>query len=158
MNRRDLLKLTAALPVVATGQGWKPVLLTPEQDAIVVVVSDLIIPTTDTPGAKQANVNRYVDALLKEAPAQQRDRFLDGLKTLDESAKTKHGKGFVQIPAADQTAMLKELDERNDPFFRMMKGLTSRIYYQTQIGHRELNKDGRVPATFGCQHADHHGG
>jgi hypothetical protein len=32
----------------------------------------------------------------------------------------------------------------------MAKALTSRIYYSTEIGMRELNKGGRVPATLNC--------
>ena len=37
----------------------------------------------------------------------------------------------------------------------MLKGMTAEVYYATEIGFNELNKGGRVPATFGCQHPEH---
>jgi hypothetical protein len=33
--------------------------------------------------------------------------------------------------------------------------MTAGIYYNTQIGYQELNKGGRVPATFACDHPTH---
>src|SRR5262245_53303704 len=43
---------------------WKPLFLDEHQNQTLIVLSDLIIPETDTPGAKQALVNRFVDLLL----------------------------------------------------------------------------------------------
>ena len=41
--------------------------------------SELIIPATDTPGAKAALVNRWMDQLLAEGLPTQRNAFLAGL-------------------------------------------------------------------------------
>ena len=49
-----------------TAASWKPKVLTPHQNSTVITVSELIIPQTDTPGAKAANVNRIIDAVLAE--------------------------------------------------------------------------------------------
>src|SRR5437867_10734692 len=43
---------------------WKPAFLDEHQNQTLIVLSDLIIPETDTPGAKQALVNRFIDLLL----------------------------------------------------------------------------------------------
>jgi hypothetical protein len=54
--------------------------------------------------------------------------------------------------------MLETMDKERGPgnnFFRQVKALTARIYYNTQIGYQELNKGGRVPKTFGCSHGTH---
>jgi gluconate 2-dehydrogenase gamma chain len=181
MNRRDVLKLSAAVPAAAVAQhqhpdakkaaatpaGWKPTILTADQAATMSVLADLIIPATDTPGAKEAGVIRYVDAMIKEAPAQQRDRFLEGVTWLDDYATKQNGKKFVALTPAEQTAILTTLDEAKPDdkalqpgamFFRMAKGLIAQIYYQTAIGHRELNKGSRVPKSFGCAHQGKHAG
>jgi hypothetical protein len=180
MNRRDLLKAgaTAAVSSAALGQdhthlltpdtvakasaaAWKPAVLTTGQNEAVVVLTELIIPATDTPGAKAANVNRYIDLFLSEMPPGERNRFLDGLKWLDEYASKEQGAAFVKLEAAKQIAILEKLDAGGDPaieegnrFFRFAKSLTARIYYQTEIGFKELNKRG-VPGGFGCKHDAH---
>ena len=180
MNRRDVLKtsVTAAAAtsvglgdnhvhplapqaVAKAGTTWKPAVFTPAQNETVIILSELIIPATDTPGAKAANVNRYMDLFLSEMPAARRDEFLSGLKWLDEYAAKEHGSAFAKLETAKQIAILDKLDTGADSavedgtrFFRQIKNMTSRIYYQTEIGFKELNKRG-VPGSVGCKHDEH---
>jgi hypothetical protein len=46
----------------------QPVLrtLNPHQNATVTAISEIIIPQTDTPGAKAARVNEFIDLILTE--------------------------------------------------------------------------------------------
>jgi gluconate 2-dehydrogenase gamma chain len=173
MHRRDLLKLgasfaatLAAVPTVwgqeaakqAAKPGWRPSVLSAHENESAIAITEIIIPATDTPGAKVAHVNRYIDLLLRDGPLDQRERFLGGLAWLDAYAIREHGHAFVKCSPADQVAMLKALDGGTGvghTFFREAKSLTSKIYYATEIGQQELNKGGRVPASFGCQHGTH---
>ena len=172
MNRRDLLKLGAAAAtaspastMVALGAetAWSPALFDSHQNDTVVALSELIIPATDTPGAKAALVNRYLDKLLYECPAEAQTRFVEGLAWLDGHAIRKQGKPFVRCSPEQQTAILDVLDSGSEPglepgreFFRLAKRRIADIYYATEIGFRELNKGGRVPGGLpGCTHSDH---
>lgn len=164
MDRRNLLQIAAlagpgsALAQVSTTPDWKPELFDAHQNETVVVLSELIIPATDTPGAKAALVNRWMDRLLAAGPQEQRDAFVSGLGWLDGHSIEKHTKPFVRLSEAQQVAILKELDGGDGPgatFFRMAKTLTSRIYYATETGMKELNKGGRVPSALGCAHTSH---
>ena len=167
MKRREVLKVAAVMPAMLSaqmpqGKAWKPSVFTNAQDAAVVALTEIIIPVTDTPGAREAQVNRYIDLLLHDGPASERERFLAGLRWLDEYSTKKNGKPFANLTTADQTAILAELDAEGSPelekghqFFRMAKSLTSRIYYSTAIGFKELNKGGRVPKKVGCEHSSH---
>ena len=167
MKRREVLKVAAVMPTMLSaqmpqGKAWKPSVFTTAQDAAVVALTEIIIPATDTPGAREAQVNRYIDLLLHDGPASERERFLAGLRWLDEYSTKKNGKPFANLTTADQTAILTELDAEGSPelekghqFFRMAKSLTSRIYYSTAIGFKELNKGGRVPKKVGCEHSSH---
>ena len=167
MKRREALKVTVGAVVLSallstnmpTGNAWKPSVCTPDQDAAVVALTGIIIPTTDTPGAKQPGVNRYIDLLLHDGAASERERIIAGLQWLDDDAAKKNGKPLAKQTTAEQTAIVAELDadgtpdlEKGHQFFRMAKSMTSRIYYSTAIGYKELNKGGRVPKTFGCEH------
>lgn len=177
MKRRDLLKLgaSAAAAPVAMAQHhieqsarpvsivppqavWTPQLFDAHQNETVVALTELIIPATDTPGAKAALVNRHLDRLLHDGPAAEQATFLEGLSWLDGFAIRKHGKPFVRCSEPQQTAILEELDSGSGPgheFFRYAKSLTAGIYYATEIGFKEMNKGGRVPAAFGCTDVNH---
>lgn len=160
MNRRDLFKTAAAMAAVplAAGQpgtAWKPLLFDDHQNQTVIALTELILPATDTPGAKAAQVNRYLDLLLRDGDSAAREHFLSGLNALDGSSLRAYGRPFISCTAAQQTAMLAALDQKGDRFFHLAKELTTEIYYSTEIGFRELNKGGRVPATFGCRHPSH---
>lgn len=143
----------------ALGQGaWAAQTLDAHQLATVETLGDLIIPATDTPGAKAALVHRYVDLLLTDGAEADRVNFLEGLGWLDGYTNTKFQKPFVKLGAADQVRVLETLDRDTEygidaghRFFRSLKSLVSRIYYNTEIGYKELNKGGRVPSSYGCQ-------
>ena len=168
MKRRDVLKIGAAAttaPVVAqqsTRPAWQPRMLDAHQNATVIALTDLIIPATDTPGAKAAQVHRYIDLLLADGSATQRVSFLQGLSWLDGYCLRTESKPFVSLAPAEQTAVLELLSTGNESdlepgvrFFHQIKSLTSRIYYATEAGFQELNKGGRVPSSFACKHPEH---
>src|SRR5258707_15088468 len=101
MQRRDVLKMLAtgavlrvcSSPLAAffreaqeqTGPGYKLRTLNPHQNATVVVMTDLIIPETDTPGAKAARVNEFIDVILTEwATEEERQNFLNGVAGMEK--------------------------------------------------------------------------
>lgn len=145
-----------------TAAAWKPKVLTPHQNATVITVSELIIPQTDTPGAKAANVNRIIDSVLMEGREGDRTKFLAGLTALDERAKTEFGKPFVGATPEQQTDMLTKLSTPPvDEFFEAIKSMTIIGYYTSEVGMRqEIGDDGTLFfAEFkGCEHPEHRDG
>ena len=162
LPRRVALKAGAGLVSVAVAglpaaESWTAQTLDAHQMATVEALGDLIIPATDTPGAKAALVHRYVDLFITDGPDTERVRFLDGLGWLDGYTNGKYQKTFLKLSAPDQVRVLQTLDSDSEygideghRFFRMLKSLVSRIYYNTEIGYRELNKGGRIPSSYGC--------
>jgi hypothetical protein len=152
----------AAAAGKAEEAAWKPLLFDGHQNETVVALSELIIPASDTPGAKEAQVNQYIDLMLHDVEPDKGHAFLMGLGWLDGYAIRKHGSPFVKCGADQQTVMLRSLDGATDEelkpgaeFFARLKSLTAQGYYTSKIGIDELNKGGRVPSTFGCQHDSH---
>jgi gluconate 2-dehydrogenase gamma chain len=150
----------AAKPVAAA---WKPLLFDAHQNATVIVLSDLIIPATDTPGAKETRVNEYIDLILHDGAAERRARFVEGLGWIDGFAIRRHAKPFVGCTREQQNALLKQLDGATDPellpgaaFFQLIKRLTVEGYYTSKAGIAELNKGGRVPKSFACSGHESH--
>ena len=145
-----------------TAAAWKPKVLTPHQNSTVITVSELIIPQTDTPGAKAANVNRVIDAVLAEGREGDRTKFLAGLTALDARAKTEFGKPFVDATPEQQTAILTKMSTPPvDEFFEAIKSMTIIGYYTSEVGMRqEMGDDGSLFfAEFkGCEHPEHRDG
>jgi hypothetical protein len=179
MNRRDLFKVAASATAAPLSSGlaaqpaaqqagariepaWRPELFDGHQNETVRVLTEMIIPATDTPGAQAAMVNRHLDKMLKDGPEANRVSFLAGLAWLDGFALSRHGRPFVACTLEQRTALLDIIaapdgDPAHAPgrdFFREAKRWTSRIYYNTEIGYKELNKGGRVPSRYGCSQTE----
>ena len=102
MQRRDALRIFAAgavLPVFSPEllalfrqaqppPGYTLRTLTPHLNDTVVAMAEQIIPATDTPGAKGARVNEFIDVILTEwATPEERAHFIAGLEEIDKQAK-----------------------------------------------------------------------
>jgi len=158
---------THAAQVAASAATWSPSVLTPRQDEAVIALTELIIPATETPGAKAALVNRFVDHVLSTVDAKTRDEFIRGLTWLDDRCRARVGKDIASASAAELTTVLTPLaaegtaptaDAPGVAFFRVIKSMTITGYYTSEIGLRqELGDDGRMMlGTFeGCTHPEH---
>ena len=156
----------AAAPQAAT---FSPKVLNAHQFRTVGTLVELIIPTTDTPGAKAALVDRFVDSVLETASDNTRTQFLSGLALLDDRSRVLFGQDFVMATSAQQNDLLTRLSNRADAvtpaeaapgveFFNAIKSMTITGYYSTEIGLRqELGDPGvLMSGTFeGCTHPEH---
>ena len=92
---------------------------TREQAADVDAMAAQIYPTTDTPGAREAQVIYFIDLALVTFAQDKQDIYKQGLADL--SAKT-GGKAFGSLSAADQVALLTSIEKT--PFFRTVRDHT----------------------------------
>jgi hypothetical protein len=190
MQRRDMLRILsagAAFPVLTPNlfaffrtahpaEGYALRTLNPHQNATVVAMTDQIIPATDTPGAKGALVNEFIDVILTEwATDAERQSFLDGLASVDQKSNELFGKDFVAASPDQQLVLLRAMDEAaafesiNRPprpadyepggrdqqlqgnFFAVFKGITLHGYYTSEIGFTKELKLEIIPgAQHGC--------
>jgi hypothetical protein len=98
----------------ASTAAWKPKVFTPQQNETVVTLTELIIPQTDTPGAKAAKVNEFIDTVLADAKPAERESFLAGLTWIDENAKKANGSPFTGNTPEQQVALLTRLSNAAD--------------------------------------------
>lgn len=128
MQRRELLRLLAlssALPAIPppllaacreiqASLAKTPALkaLSAHQDATVVAIAELIIPRTETPGAKDTRVNLFIDRVLADWYTEgERGRFLAGLADVDARTQALFQKNFVDASGAQQAEILRSLGE-----------------------------------------------
>src|SRR3989449_6397255 len=123
MNRREVLLLlagTAALPdqLFAIGRAVHKRVragtlraLDPHQNETVATIAELIIPKTDTPGAREAGVPAFIDVMLADwGDEEQRQTFTAGLANVDERSRAPFGKDFSAGTAQQQAQILEDLD------------------------------------------------
>ena len=95
---------------------WTPQTLSEPEFDLMGDVVERILPTTDTPGAREARVHTFIDRMLTEwMPTAERDHFLDGLDRVDAVADAEFGASFTALSDEDQDAVLRTLeDEASD--------------------------------------------
>lgn len=152
---------------------WKPLFLNNHQNETLIALGDVIIPTTDTPGAKEALVNRFLDLLLSVESADLQRKFVDALAFIDNESQKQFGKQFQELAVEDQIWLLSpwaygaDIDRwieeaaKADPgreHFLLLKGLIAEAYYGSEIGFKELGWDGEFThgPYEGCEHQDEH--
>ena len=156
-----------------TDHNWKAAFLTEHQNETLSSLSDVIIPATETPGAKEAQVNRYLDLLLSVQPGEFQRQFVEALAFIDEESHKQFGKNFRELALDDQVWLLtpwayapqpSHRTERNqirsgtpelgEQHFERLTSLIAGAYYGSEIGEKELGWDGEFthgPYT-GCEH------
>jgi Gluconate 2-dehydrogenase subunit 3 len=188
MHRRDALRIFAAgavLPVFSPElfalfrqaqppPGYTLRTLTPHLNDTVVAMIDQIVPATDTPGAKGARVNEFIDIILTEwANAEERARFLDGVAKIDAQSLRLFGKNFAEASPEQQIAQLRAVDDATfagktvrakhgntvpeadaqlkGDFWEVFKRITVHGYYTSEIGFTQELKLQIIPgAQHGC--------
>lgn len=201
MERRDALRLLAATAVAPRFFSWeagdlvaglrdhmahgrrpgpaRPAgpyvfqLLSAPQQALVDELAELIIPATNTPGARQARVVEFVDVILAEwANENDRTLFLNGLADVDARARARSGVEFVKAPLADRIAICRELDDQltaartavrvwrdggskgprpadhRGLFWHHMRSLTTSGYFTSEVGFTKERKQAIVPGLY----------
>lgn len=139
-----------------------PRFLDADQFALLGRIVDLMIPGTDTPGAYEAGVHRFIDLMLTEYAAEANRKILSkALAQVDEAAKSAHGKMFTGLAAADQLDVLTAVDraafENRDgsEAYRMLKGMILFGYYTSEIGASVELRFNPIPGTTpGCVPVD----
>jgi gluconate 2-dehydrogenase gamma chain len=137
-----------------------PHIFDPHQHETVATVAELIIPETDTPGARAAGVGEFIDLMVAEwYGEEERARFLEGIATLDRRSQAIIGRLFVEAPASDQAQVLSELEgelsafragggEPGRHFFHQIKHLTLYGYYTSRVGLDQELRWSAVPGRY----------
>lgn len=142
---------------------YKPVFFTEDQARIVSEIAEIILPKTDTPGAKEVGVPNFIDMLINDCykPEDQKS-FVDGLAKLDEAAKKSYGDSFIYLDSAKQKEYVKKIHDeavgevKKDksiprPFILKLKELTMLGFFTSEPGATQVLQYSQVPGAYhGC--------
>ncbi len=134
---------------VAGGQpaNFVPQFFSGTEFALIERLTELIIPSDDTPGAREAGVAEFVDFMVAHDGEQQYD-FRTGLSWLNAHSERLLGRPFLELTPEGQISVLEPLayrakyrdgEEEGREFFRRIRELTAMGFYTSEIGYRELD-------------------
>jgi hypothetical protein len=140
----------------------------PAQSELLAVLTEIIIPADDhSGGAREANVNLFIDLMIAHSAPAVQDQWTKGLAAFDTEARRRFQLPFVGLDAARQHEIMT-FAARNesategvtdlDLYFRTLKLMTLNGYYTSATGiHRELQYKGNtaLPDYYGCTHPEH---
>jgi hypothetical protein len=120
-----------------------------EQQKLLAEVADIIIPTTDTPGAKAAGVEQFIIRVMRDCyQREEQEKFYAGLAKLEADSKATHGKGFAELDEPKRIGMVRKATEDNKAFFKLMKQLTVAGYFTSEIGATKALEYLPIPGRF----------
>jgi hypothetical protein len=106
--------------------------------------ADIILPRTDTPGAKDAGVPQALDSLMTNWASSERQRqFRELIDDIDGQAFIAGRKSFAKLPMKQRVDLATAYDAARmnggDPVYGKFKELVLTLYYLSEAGAtREL--------------------
>ena len=158
MKRREALKTSSLILGYAITAGtaaavmngckadpaldWTPINLDVDQARLVGEIAEMIIPETDTPGAKAAMVDRFIDAILDTYAEEDKLEMIASLSSFDEKSENSFGKPFIKCHAEERIAIMDQmLDEsqatEGKHIFDRVKEWTVVGYCTSELGATE---------------------
>lgn len=175
MERRDILKASAiflgyglvggtSIAVLNgckadTSDGWKPSFFSQDEIDMLAEVSERIIPKTDTPGAKDALVHRYLDeAVSFNFNNEEKNKIKEGISVFNDLAKSKYKKRFVELSPDEMDEVIqqtaddaKAYDGDDQQIFSQIKGMVAAGFFTSEVGATQALVYLPVPGPYqGC--------
>jgi hypothetical protein len=151
---------------------YKPTFFNEDQARAIETIAEIIIPKTDTPGAKDAGVPGFIDALVKEVYSkEQQEKFLNSLTDFNEDARKTYSTAFIDCSVEEQAAHFKNHHDKaiaeatgggpsgwwnagsggEQPFIIKIKELTVLGFFTSEPGATQVLQYNQVPGPFqGC--------
>jgi hypothetical protein len=153
-----------------TESPYVPRFFKPDEFHAVEVLTEVILPTDEKPGAKDAKVANYIDFVVFSAaefePALQK-QWIDGLGLVNELSQKQYGKPFLELSPAQREDLLTQMSvPEHDPkarhpgfpFYRLLKSMTLEGFFTSKVGLIDfLDYKGLAFLTSfpGCTHPEH---
>jgi hypothetical protein len=160
MHRREALQKlaillggTLSLPVQAALLGEKrnftPIDIPSDQQALITQLAEVIMPETDTPGAKKAGVGEFIVRVIKDcSSAEEQQKFMQGLQKTDTLSQSSFGKPFTGLNLLQQTEVMNTIARQEKDFFLNLRELTIVGFFTSQTGATEVLQYLPVPGRF----------
>jgi len=124
---------------------------------------EVIIPISDTPSAKDAQVHNFIISYLENcASRKEYKNFMNGLNDIESESKTRFNQLYKDCRVDQKYLLLKELDDSSNnslikkisnkilgrSFFELLKSLTIEGYCTSEVGATKFLRYQPVPGNY----------
>jgi gluconate 2-dehydrogenase gamma chain len=126
ISRRTVMASAALVPFAAIQSAAAPdSVFSPAQRRTLEAFMDRLVPSDENgPGASECGAANYIDASLGDFLAAEKTAFLDGLKAIDDYARSKHDAAFADLAPDKQDLVATAIESNSRPFFERVRRLT----------------------------------
>lgn len=120
-----------------------------ENTALIAEIADVIIPATDTPGAKDAGAEQFIVRVIRDCHVYaEQAEFYEGLDRFRSECTKRLGIAFEQMDAKQRREMVLHAARNLKAFFNRIRQLTIAGYFQSEIGATKALDFVPVPGRF----------
>lgn len=126
-----------------------------DQENLLAEIAETIIPQTDTPGAKSLKLHLFAMKMVNDCyEKEDQEKFVKGLKALQENAKEKFDKPFEALSKKEKEQLLVSIEQSKDEkdnevhFYNIMKYRTIQGYMNSKYVMTNLVKYELVPGRY----------
>jgi len=137
---------------------WTPTFFSSEESETLGHLAEAIIPRTDTPGALDAKVHRYLDVMASEIfPDEETEKFRTRLTSFSNSVQEKFGKDFGALSDEQKSEAIEAAADSE--FFKSMRSMTIAGFFTSEVGAKNVLKFDPIPGEYnGCMPLEEVGG
>ncbi|MEO1553091.1 MAG: gluconate 2-dehydrogenase subunit 3 family protein [Pseudomonadota bacterium] len=131
---------------LAPGQSFD--FFTPQLAAILLDVAEIMIPTTDTPGAADSQAGLYLDQLMLNWASQASQlAVVSAVRAFDEMALKETDQSYLDLPAEERETLVAatdvasfdaDADTDEAAAYRMFKRLIFHIHYSSEAANPDF--------------------
>src|SRR5690606_27090399 len=121
-----------------------PISLTTADIALLDEVAETIMPRTDTPGAKDAEVGKFMAVYVPDCyTLEEQAVFYKGLSSLETSSQKTYNRSFMALSPIERQTFITQLDQEarvpksegeSAHYFTMIKQLTLFGFFTSEVG------------------------
>lgn len=134
---------------------WSPSGLTAEQTKVAADLAEVILPKTETPGAKDARVERFIDSMVKSfLPPEEKELIQHSLDKLVQA-------NFADLSFDEQGSYTVQFikEESGENFFLLFKQMTLMGFFTSEVGATQVLQYDPIPGEYlGCESLSDLGG
>jgi Gluconate 2-dehydrogenase subunit 3 len=168
MQRRTALKSVAlsigsAITLPSWANAWSSQTLQNQhlslnflQETLLAEIVETIIPKTDTPGAKELGINKFVEKMVADCYSKAaQEVFAKGLVSVENMAKKDYSKPFMECDGKQKLAVLNSMlnssNKDDKDFVQLVKNITIQGYLNSEYVMTNLRIFEFVPGRYhGC--------
>ena len=125
---------------------WKAEFLSMDQVNLLSEIAETILPKTDTPGAKDAKVSRYLDQYVSRfMKPEEQEKYKQALTVFDAFSQKLFTKSFVNISNENKANVLQAMiddpsegESSPSEIFNQIRSVVNMAFFSSEIGATQV--------------------